>query len=102
MSKYPQFERVGAGKLRKGDVILVREGVQDPLPLADRDGTRRWDITNRLAPGQYTVLDINYLTEHRPGHRRAHTSYHTTVRDSTGQNFTIETAPVHRINRLTP
>jgi hypothetical protein len=101
MSKYPNFDRVTAGRLSVGDTILIRDGAQDlqwvELPTwvnDDLEGGYRRVGGVSVAGGTHKVTKLE--TEwHQAGRKRSR--YYNVTLDN-GQ--TVNCSSVQRWNRV--
>jgi hypothetical protein len=99
-SKYPPFERVTAGKLAAGDLLLVRDRLDDRFELDDQDDVP-WSDREHLPPGVYHIAHLHSTLTR--GGRKAVRHFHLTL-DSThalGQRHQhITVSFVQRLNRV--
>lgn len=91
-TKYPPFERVTAGKLAKGDRLLVRER------LADRS-VRGWKAA-LLPTGSYTIRWVGSELRDNGG-RKLSRIYTIDLLHDDGTEQTVVTSSVQRFNRIT-
>jgi hypothetical protein len=90
-SKYPPSERVTAGKLAKGDRLLIRERMTDQ-PY----GTR--DTGGPLAAGVWTVVSVSSRLDE--GWRRAKRIYTLVLEHPGAGQRTVCPSPSERFNRV--
>lgn len=95
--KYPTFERVTAGRLVVGNVVLIREGTD----THSIEGTRFPNAT-LLPPGVYTVANIE--SELHPAGRKMSRYYRMHLVSEDGFTTYVPTtfSSVQRWNRVVP
>jgi hypothetical protein len=103
MSKYPAFERVTAGKLNVGDVLLVRSQVGDHVAIAGRQGTveNQFRDVEWVPPGLHRITDISASLVRDGYSRKATRTYHLVLRASDDSTVRpVNVSSVLRLNRV--